>query len=111
MEQTGPIAIGALSRRTGTNVETIRFYERVGLLMPPVRSAGGYRLYGTGDVKRLTFIRHARALGFPLAEVKKLLVLADQRRRPCAEARGMAKSQLAGVKAKIADLRRIEHVL
>jgi MerR family mercuric resistance operon transcriptional regulator len=111
MEETGRITIGALSKHTGTNIETIRYYERVGLLPPPARSSGGYRLYGTAHLKRLNFIRRARTLGFPLAEVRKLLTLADQRRRPCAEVRVVAEAHLGDVKGKIADLRQMERVL
>jgi MerR family transcriptional regulator, mercuric resistance operon regulatory protein len=111
MDDTGQIAIGILSRRTGTNIETIRYYERAGLLPLPARSAGGYRLYGTTHLKRLNFVRRARALGFSLAEVRKLLRLADQKRRPCAEVRVVAEIHLEDVKAKVADLRRMERVL
>jgi len=111
MEETGRIAIGALSKRTGTNIETIRYYERVGLLPAPARSSGGYRLYGTAHLKRLNFIRRARALGFSLAEVRKLLTLSDQRRRPCSEVRVVAAAHLEDVKGKIADLRQMERVL
>jgi MerR family transcriptional regulator, mercuric resistance operon regulatory protein len=111
MEAPGCIAIGALSKRTATNIETVRYYERVGLLPTPARSSGGYRLYGTDHLKRLSFIRRARALGFSLAEVRKLLRLADQRRRPCSEVRVVAAAHLEDVKAKIADLRRMERVL
>src|SRR6266853_2416222 len=111
MEESGRIAIGALSKHTGTNIETIRYYERVGLLPTPARSSGGYRLYGTDHVKRLNFVRRARALGFSVAEVRKLLTLADQKRRPCAEVRVVAKTHLEDVKAKIADLRQMERVL
>src|SRR2546425_12034684 len=93
MEETGRIAIGALSKHTGTNIETIRYYDRVGLLPASARSSGGYRLYGTNHLKRLNFIRRARVLGFSLAEVRKLLTLADQRRRPCAEVRAVALRQ------------------
>jgi MerR family transcriptional regulator, mercuric resistance operon regulatory protein len=111
MEGAGRITIGRLSTSTGTKVETIRYYERVGLLAPPARSPGGYRLYGPGHRKRLTFIRRARALGFSLAEVRTLLALADQRRRPCADVRTVAAAHLQDVKRKIADLRRMEGVL
>jgi MerR family mercuric resistance operon transcriptional regulator len=104
-------AIGSLSRRTGTNVETIRYYERVGLLPAPPRSAGGYRLYANEHVKRLTFIRRARALGFSIDEVRTLLRLADERKRPCAEVRVVAEAHLTDVRAKLADLRRMERVL
>ena len=105
------LAIGALSKRTGSKVETIRYYERVGLLPPPARSAAGYRLYGTEHLKRLTFVRRARALGFSIDEVRKLLDLADHRQRPCAEARTLAAAHLADVRARIADLQAMERVL
>jgi MerR family transcriptional regulator, mercuric resistance operon regulatory protein len=111
MEETGRIAIGALATLTGTNIETIRYYERVGLLPAPARSPGGYRLYGTDHLKRLSFIRRARVLGFSLAEVRTLLMLADQRRRPCAEVRAIAAAHLEDVKGKIADLKAMERVL
>ena len=105
------LAIGALSQRTGCQVETIRYYEQVGLLPRPPRTPGGYRQYGSKHLARLAFIRRARALGFSLGEVRRLLHLADVRRRPCAEARVLAAAHLADVRAKIADLRRMEHVL
>jgi MerR family mercuric resistance operon transcriptional regulator len=106
-----PLVIGGLSRRTGCNIETIRYYERTGLLPAPTRSPGGYRLYGTEHLKRLLFIRRARALGFSIHEVRKLLELAEHRRRPCAEARRLAATHLEDVRAKIADLRAMERVL
>jgi MerR family mercuric resistance operon transcriptional regulator len=111
MEGTGRIAIGGLARHTGTNVETIRYYERMGLWAAPPRSAGGYRLYGTDHLKRLNFIRRARLLGFSIAEVRTLLRLADDRKRPCAEARAVAEEHLADVRNKIADLKTMEKVL
>lgn len=104
-------AIGPLSKRTGCNVETIRYYERVGLLPAPGRSPGGYRLYGDQHLKRLTFIRRARALGFSIDEVRRLLKLADERKRPCAEVRVVAAAHLEDVRAKIADLKAMERVL
>ncbi len=107
----GWLAIGALSGRTGCKVETIRFYERARLLPAPARSPGGYRLYNKDHLKRLTFIRRARALGFSIDEVRKLLTLADERKRPCAEVRVVAGAHLADVRAKIADLRAMERVL
>jgi len=105
------VAIGTLSKRTGCNIETVRYYERVGLLPLPLRSPGGYRLYGTEHLKRLTFIRRARALGFSIDEVRTLLKLADERKRPCAEARVVAAAHLEEVRVKIADLRAMERVL
>ena len=104
-------AIGTLSQRTGCNIETIRYYERVRLLLAPARSPGGYRLYGDRHLKRLTFIRRARSLGFSIDEVRTLLKLADERKRPCAEVRVVAAAHLEDVRAKIADLRAMERVL
>ena len=108
---SGWLAIGALSQKTRCKVETIRYYERAGLLPAPARSPGGYRLYRDDHLKRLTFIRRARALGFPIEEVRKLIALADERRRPCAEVRVVAARHLEEVQAKIADLRAMERVL
>jgi MerR family transcriptional regulator, mercuric resistance operon regulatory protein len=108
---TAQIAIGILSKRTGTNVETIRYYERAGLLPTPRRSPGGYRLYGTPHLKRLNFVRRARALGFSIDEVRTLLKLADERKRPCADVRMVAEGHLADVRTKIADLKAMEQVL
>jgi MerR family mercuric resistance operon transcriptional regulator len=75
MDGSGRIAIGRLSKHTGTNIETIRYYERLGLWPIPPRSTGGYRLYGMEHLKRLNFIRRARALGFSIDEVRTLLRL------------------------------------
>jgi MerR family mercuric resistance operon transcriptional regulator len=111
MDGTSRIAIGGLSKHTGANIETIRYYERVGLLPAPTRSPGGYRLYGSDHLKRLIFIRRARTLGFSIGEVRTLLRLADERKRPCAEVRVVANAHLKDVRAKIADLRRMERVL
>jgi len=111
MDAPGRIVIGKLARETGTNVETVRYYERMGLWAAPSRSAGGYRLYGTEHLKRLNFIRRARLLGFSIGEVRTLLRLADERKRPCAEVRVVAEAHLADVRSKIADLRKMETVL
>jgi MerR family mercuric resistance operon transcriptional regulator len=111
MAETERISIGALSKHTDTNIETIRYYERVGLLPAPARSLGGYRIYGNSHLKRLNFVRRARALGFSIGEVRTLLRLADERKRPCAEVRKVAEAHLTDVRAKIADLRRMEGVL
>jgi len=105
------LPIGALSKRTGCNIETIRYYEKAGILPAPARSPAGYRRYGRTDLKRLTFIRRARGLGFSIEEVRKLLKLADERKRPCAEVRVVAGAHLEDVQAKIADLRTMERVL
>src|SRR2546427_4912973 len=108
MDGTGRIAIGRLSKHTGTNIETIRYYERVGLLPAPARSPGGYRLYGTDHLKRLNFVRRARTLGFSIGEVRTLLRLAGARKPPVAQVRAGAEGPLTGVGAQIADRRRVE---
>lgn len=112
MARSAGIQIGELSKRTGCNIETIRYYERRNLLRAPTRSAGHYRLYDTADVRQLAFIRRARELGFTLDEVRALLALsADDRQETCAQVRELAVSRLAEVRAKIADLRAMERVL
>ena len=105
------IQIGELTRRTGCNIETIRYYERIALLPAPARSAGRYRIYDTGDVRRLAFIRRARELGFALDEIRLLLALSDNGDAACAEVRQVAASHLAEVRTKIADLQAMEHIL
>jgi len=110
--RNGGIQIGELSRRTGGNIETIRYYERIGLLPAPARSAGRYRIYDTADVRRLAFIRRARELGFTLDEVRTLLKLsANDGQGACTEVRELAELHLGKVRAKIADLRAMERVL
>ena len=112
MARNGGIQIGELSRRTGCNIETIRYYERISLLPAPARSAGHYRVYDTADVRRLGFIRRARELGFTLDEVRALLALsANDRQDTCAQVRELAAGHLVEVRAKLADLRAMERVL
>jgi len=106
------ISIGELSRRTGVNIETIRYYERVGMMPHPPRTASGRRLYGQIESRTLSFIRRARELGFSLDEIRTLLVLADQGgHQACVEVRDLAASHLADVRAKITDLKTMEGVL
>lgn len=100
--------IGALSRESGVNLETIRFYERSGLLPAPKRSASGYRHYEALDVRRLRFIRRGRELGFGLEEIKALLELASQPHSPCAEADRLVQEHLVAIEARIQDLRRMQ---
>ncbi len=102
--------IGAMSKQTGCNIETIRYYERVGLLPQPARTEGGHRMYGGGHLKRLAFIKRARELGFTVQEIRALLSLAEDE-HPCGEASQVAASHLADVRAKIAALKSIEAVL
>ena len=92
-----------LARRTGANFETVRYYEKVGLLPAPPRTASGYRSYDGAHERRLQFVLRARELGFSLEEVRALLRLVDERDQPCAEASRLAAIHLSDVRAKIAD--------
>lgn len=112
MDEIRPhISIGELSKRTGCHIETIRYYERIGLLRQPTRTEGGFRRYSLGELRRLAFIRRARDLGFALDEVRALLRLAENRSRSCAVVRDVAAGHLADVRAKIADLKKMERIL
>ena len=106
------ISIGELSRRTGVNIETIRYYERIDMMPHPPRTASGRRLYGQAESRTLAFIRRARELGFTLDEIRALLALsAADGPDVCAEGRELAAGHLADVRAKIADLKAMERVL
>ncbi|WP_369060913.1 helix-turn-helix domain-containing protein [Caulobacter sp. 73W] len=98
------LTIGDLARAAGVKVETVRYYERIGLLPTPPRTAGNYRAYGEAERGRLAFIRRARELGFPIDQVRTLLDLADQRDQSCATVDTLAHAHLAVVERKIADL-------
>jgi Cu(I)-responsive transcriptional regulator len=98
------LAIGTLAKRTGTKVQTIRYYEQIGLLPEPGRTEGGQRRYGDTDLDRLAFIRHARQLGFTLEAIRELLDLSDNPSRSCAEVDVIAHRQLKEVEARIARL-------
>jgi Hg(II)-responsive transcriptional regulator len=103
--------IGEMGRESGVNPETIRYYERTGLLAAPPRSASGYRRYDDTAVKRLRFIRRGRELGFGIEEIKTLLQLADHPEHPCREADSLARAHLVEVEARIADLIAMRDVL
>ncbi len=105
------IPIGGLAGRTGCKVETIRYYEQIGLLPPPPRSRGGHRQYDERALARLNFILKARRLGFNLDGVRGLLALADGDEENCAEVEQIAARHLGDVRAKIADLETLESVL
>ncbi|MHB1302622.1 MAG: MerR family transcriptional regulator [Acidiphilium sp.] len=109
MDRDG-MAIGEFSRRTGCAIETIRFYEKIGILPKP-RRRGRYRFYEAVDIGRLVFVRRARELGFTLDEVRALLRLAGLGADACGEVRELAASHLNDVRARIADLRAMERVL
>lgn len=105
------LGIGELSRTTGCNIETIRYYERLGLLHKPPRTEGGHRLYNTVNQKRLLFIVKTRKLGFSLEQTRDLLSLSENQARSCGEALALVNSNLIDVKEKIAELQRIQGAL
>ncbi|MGQ0678005.1 MAG: MerR family transcriptional regulator [Rhodospirillales bacterium] len=107
----GAMTIGRLAAAAGCNLETVRYYERVGLMKPPPRTRGGHRLYGGDAVGRLTFIRRARELGFTIGDIRALLGLADRRAVTCGPVRKITEHQRRGVRATIADLRKLDRVL
>jgi Cd(II)/Pb(II)-responsive transcriptional regulator len=103
--------IGDLSRATGVDVETIRYYERAGLLPPPARAANGYRSYGKQHLEQLAFVRHCRALDIPLADVKRLLDFLSGARDECGDIDALVDAQLLRVRARLASLRALERQL
>lgn len=105
------IGIGKLAEGSGVNIETIRYYERIGLLPRARRSGNRYRRYGVADIERLRFVRRARDLGFALEEVRALLDLDEDPPHACRQAQKLAESHLSAVKKRIADLRRMERAL
>jgi DNA-binding transcriptional MerR regulator len=109
------LGIGALAARTGTKVQTIRYYEQIGLLPAPDRSAGNQRCYTAGHVDRLAFIRHARELGFPLGAIRELLSLSDRPDQPCDAIDQLARTHLEQVERRIVRLNmlktELEHMI
>jgi len=103
--------IGAISRATGTNVETVRYYERIGLLPRPVRTTANYRDYGPEDVDRLRFIRHARGLGFDISDIRSLLDLSGQPDQDCCGVDEIATRHLTSVERKIRQLGQLREQL
>lgn len=104
-------AIGALAEATDTKVETVRYYERIGLLPEPGRTAGNYRAYSDEHLARLSFIRRARDLGFTLDQVRALLELADHRDNDCCVVDALARDHLTEIDRKIADLKALRREL
>jgi len=98
------LKIGELASETDTKVETIRYYERIGVLPPPERTASNYRMYGEAHVVRLSFVRKARSLGFTLDQVRELLSLSDDRTRSCSAVDEIASAHLEMIEMKIGDL-------
>ena len=104
-------SIGELSRRTGVNIETIRYYEKIKMLQAPPRTEGGHRVYGATETRTLAFIRRSRELGFTLDEIRALLDLGGPGKASCAEVREIAKHHLKDIRAKISDLMKLERLL
>lgn len=99
--------IGELAQRAGVGIDTVRYYEKEGLLPKAQRLASGYRVYDRQDLRRLSFVRRAKALGFTLPEIRELLALSDHRDDDMAAMKTAATEKLADVQAKIAELNRI----
>lgn len=109
---TGALTIGRLSERTGCKVETIRYYEKIGLIAPPARSPAGYRQYDTSHVDRVAFIRRCRELGFPLHKIEALLAIAgDAGSHTRAEVKGLIDGHQHEIRAKISDLQQLATAL
>lgn len=99
--------IGEVAAASGCHLETIRYYERIGLLPPPARTSGGYRAYAEADVERLRFVTRGRGLGFSLEEIRSLLQLAGHDDLSCAEVDRVAHAHLHDIRTRIADLQRM----
>jgi MerR family mercuric resistance operon transcriptional regulator len=105
------LAIGRVSALTGVNIETIRYYERTGVLPAPPRTASGRRVYRSSDVRLLAFLRRARELGFSLDDIRALLRLGGPEKAACREVRRIAAQHLDDIRAKMSDLRKLERLL
>ena len=105
------ITIGELSRLTGINIETIRYYEKIKMLRPPPRTKGGHRVYGPTETRALAFIRRGRELGFSLEDIRALLALGAPGKASCTDVREIAAHHLDDIRSKIADLGKLERLL
>ena len=105
------ITIGQLAKSARVNLETVRYYERIGLIANPPRTGGGHRSYGQEAVKQLAFVRRARDLGFSIPDIRALLTLAAPGRNSCSEVKSVAKAHLVSVQTKLAGLVRLEAIL
>jgi MerR family mercuric resistance operon transcriptional regulator len=105
------LPIGELSKQSGVNIETIRYYERIKMLAPPPRTASGRRVYDSIDLRILVFIRRARELGFSLDEIRALLRLGGPEKASCREVREIAAHHLEDIRAKLGDLKKLERLL
>ncbi len=107
MNTPSSLTIGTVAKRAGVPIDTIRYYEREGLLPEPLRRASGYRSYGEGTVAQLRFIRRAKALGFTLEEIRDLLALSADRQRGVKAVKQRAEQRLAAIETRIAELQRV----
>ena len=105
------LTIGQLSKLTNVNIETIRYYEKIGMLPPPPRTEGGRRVYGRLQTRMLAFIRRARELGFSLDEIRALLRLGGPEKATCGEVKTIATRHLEDIRAKLSDLKKLERLL
>ena len=105
------LTIGKVARRAGIGIETIRFYEREGLIEEPARKESGYRQFDEEVIRRLQFIRHAKELGFTLSEIKELLSLKLDPTTSCADIKGRTEAKIADVQSKIISLQRMREAL
>jgi len=103
--------IGEFARKAGVNVQTVRYYERRGLLPEPERRESGYREYSPDCLERLQFIRRSQELGFTLSEIEELLALRTDPHTTAADVKARAEAKVADIEAKIQDLRQIQHAL
>src|SRR5262249_51950104 len=106
-----PLSIGQVARQAGVGVETVRFYERQGLLQEPARKDSGYRQYPEDAVARLRFIRRAKELGFSLKEIKELLALRVDPSTTCAEVKKQAEAKIGDIEEKLRTLQRMKKAL
>lgn len=109
--QKSEFTIGPLSKYSGVNIETIRYYEKINIMPSPPRSEGGYRLYNEIHLRRLSFVRRSRELGFSLEQIRGLLSLVDDKSYTCAEVEHLTREHLATTRRKISDLQKLEVVL
>lgn len=104
-------AIGEMSKRSGVNIETVRYYERIGIMPKPDRTSGGNRQYNHDQLKRLSFIKTSRELGFSIEEIRALLEMVDRQDFTCGEVHGLTIEHLTSVREKINGLRKLEKAL
>ena len=103
--------IGAASTMSGVNIETIRYYEREGIVPRTARTAAGHRVYGDADIARLRFVKRCRDLGFPIPDIRTLLDLSAGSDAPCADVKALGERHLHGVRRKLAELGRLQRAL